>query len=411
MTPIAELGATAGRAWIVHVSADFPDTINPAKTRAVESFVRLADPAFDQDVISLNRVGVGARFVASMARNPWRPVLDISASTTSERTTPVAYRAPGKGVYHVTMLRQVGEWLAEQLAQGERPALLVGHKLAFEGLAVAEAARLLGIPYALTIQGNSDCKVLGSRPDLRRSIGACFHGAAVVVALAPWALTQVTAHLGERQGPTRVIPCAVVSNTLIAPRIGGDGLLSVFHLHNRRLKNLERMAKAIARPALRAAGAQLAIVGDGTAKQVEFAHALVARHTREHVTFEGALPLAEVPARMNRATGYIMPSLRESFGLVFIEALMAGTPIGYPMGCAVDGYFDGMPFAIPVDACSVDAIADAMARMVRDEARLKTTLAQWQDTGGASRFCADAIASAYIEALSIAIANDTPRAA
>jgi len=399
------------RGRIVHVSADYPDTIRPAKTRAIESFVHLADSAFDQEVISLNRADVGFGFVSSVLLHPLRPRLDVQVGTRLGRTTPVLYHAPGKGLYHATMLRQVGEWLAERLSGGERPALIVGHKLTFEGLAVAEAARLLDVPYALTIQGDSDLKVLDSRPDLRASIGTCFHNAAVVVAIAPWALARVTGHLGERQGPTMVVPCAVSSDRCIAPRLDGDGLISVFHLRNSRRKNLGGMAQAITRPAPRSVGARLAIVGDGTAAEVGAAAAMAGGRARGLVTFEGHLPLAEIPARMNRASGYVMPSLRESFGLVFIEALMAGTPIAYPRAWSVDGFFDDLPFAIPVAARSIDSIADAMARLVRDERMMKRALARWQEQGGADRFRADHIAASYIEALSVGADSAVPRVA
>jgi glycosyltransferase involved in cell wall biosynthesis len=112
-----------------------------------------------------------------------------------------------------------------------------------------------------------------------------------------------------------------------------------------------------------------------------------------------------MPARMNRATGFVMPSQRESFGLVFIESLMAGTPIAYPRPWAVDGYFDDQPFALAVDPRSVDAIADAMARLVRDEATMKTALARWQDSGGPARFSTAVIARDYIAALHAAMAG------
>ena len=403
--------APTTRARIVHVSADLPDTVNPAKTRAIETLIGLAQSAFDQQVFSLNRANVGAAFWTSLAFHPSRPRLDVQTGPAGPATTPLVYRAPGKGIYHVSMLRQLGEWLAERLAGGERPALIVGHKLTFEGLAVAEAARLLDIPYALTIQGNSDLKVLDRRPDLRARIAACYHGAAVAVAFAPWAVARVTAHLGARQGPTMIIPCAVANDRCVPPRTDGDGLISAFHLFNYRLKNLGRMARAISRPGPVAAGARLGIIGTGTPAEIDAAQTLAMRHGHGAVVLEGALPLQAMPGRMNRATGYIMPSLRESFGLVFIEALMAGLPIAYPRGWAVDGYFTDLPFAIPVEARSIDSIADAMARLVRDEGQLKQALARWQETGGADRFRTDHIAARYIEALHLAVAGGRPDAA
>jgi glycosyltransferase involved in cell wall biosynthesis len=108
---------------------------------------------------------------------------------------------------------------------------------------------------------------------------------------------------------------------------------------------------------------------------------------------------------MNRATGLVLPSLRESFGLVFIEALFAGLPIIYPKGAAVDGYFDNCSFAIAVDARDPEAIAAAIERLVRDEAKLKADLLAWQNSAEARRFTPGAIARAFTDGLNACVAH------
>lgn len=385
------------RRAILHVSADVPDLIVPAKTPAIATLIALADAAFDQDIVSINRAGAGWGLMADVLGRRMR----VEPRSPTGRTTALTYRAPGRGLFHATRLRALGDWLADRIAAHPRPDLIVGHKLTVEGIAVAQAAARLGIPYALTIQGNTDLKIMAARPDLRPLLARVFHGAAMVVVFAPWALARTQAVLGTRQGPVELVPCAVGQVDCLPPRIGGDGLFSAFHLHNARLKNLHRMASAVDR-----SGAdRLAIGGGGSAEQIAAAQALVPPALRQRVVFEGHVDAAAMPARMNRASGFVMPSQRESFGLVFIESLLAGTPIAYPRGWAVDGYFDHDDFALAVDPGSVEAIAEAMARLLRDEARLKTALAQWQGGDGPVRFATATIARDYVAALTQAMAG------
>ena len=106
---------------------------------------------------------------------------------------------------------------------------------------------------------------------------------------------------------------------------------------------------------------------------------------------------------MNRGAVFAMPSKRESFGMVFAEALLAGCPIVYPRGAAVDGYFDGASFAIGVDARSPDGIAAGLRDLLSDNVARKRDLALWQQDG-ADEFRGSAILAHYAEAITKALA-------
>lgn len=387
---------------VVHVSADFPDPISLEKTPVVRSLVGLTADGFRHQIISLNRRAPGAGSLGGWTFSAGRyPRLVIEAEPF-EAGLVLTYRAPGRGLFHAALLRQLGDWLAERLAADGVPDLLVGHKLTIEGLAVAHAARLLGVPYALSIQGNTDTRLIAARPDLRGQLARVFHEAAVVFPFAPWALRRVEDALGPRAGQVRMLPCPTELDQPMRPRSGGSGLISVFHLRNAALKNLSRMAAAVDRAAI-SGETRLAIVGGGTEADLAGGRALARGSAR--VSFEGPLGRDALPARMNGAIGFVMPSLRESFGLVFIEALFAGLPIIYPAGAAIDGYFDDAGFALRVDARDTGAIARAMERLVREEAELKAELAQWQMSEAAGKFTRAAIADAFSKGLAGAAAG------
>lgn len=66
---------------------------------------------------------------------------------------------------------------------------------------------------------------------------------------------------------------------------------------------------------------------DHDAYQAAFRQALQSSGVAHAVTLAGTVPDAEMPALFRLADGLLMPSLREGFGLVVLEALASATPV------------------------------------------------------------------------------------
>jgi len=80
----------------------------------------------------------------------------------------------------------------------------------------------------------------------------------------------------------------------------------------------------------------------------------------KHVTFTGFIPSDELAAHYNLCDAFIMPSRKEGFGIVFLEAMASGKPV-------IAGNRDGSPDALDqgrlgviVDPTDISAIADAI---------------------------------------------------
>lgn len=396
----AALRSTEAGPRVVHVSGDFPDPFNPAKTPVIRSLLELTDDQFAHDVISLNRVSppLTALPATLLGLRSLR-----SEQQAFPRGTALRYQAPARGIRHRTVLEQLGGQIAASLGSAAQlPDLLAGHKLTIEGIVVHEIARRLELPYALSIQGNTDTRILTARPDLRGLFARIYHGAAVVFPFTPWALREVEQRLGKRTGPTHLLPCPTDLDQPLEP-IAGGGLISVFHLKNYRIKNLAGLAAA-SRMLDRTGGAlPLEIIGGGSEAELAACRRLTA--DQSGISYAGAMDREQLRSRMNRATALVLPSRRESFGLVFIEALFAGIPVIYPKGSSIDGYFDDAPFAIGVDARDPCAIATAMQRVVAEEQQLKACLRDWQGSAAAQAFTRTRISQAFADGLRLAAAG------
>jgi hypothetical protein len=85
--------------------------------------------------------------------------------------------------------------------------------------------------------------------------------------------------------------------------------------------------------------------------------------------------------------------------MVFAEALLAGCPIIYPKDAAVDGYFDGQPFARSVRANDPIELANAMLELLAAQGAVKTALGSWQLSADASSFRRTQILDGYAQAV------------
>jgi glycosyltransferase-like protein len=117
-------------------------------------------------------------------------------------------------------------------------------------------------------------------------------------------------------------------------RLDAPRWLSVGGVESR--KNSVRILRAFLQLRSREPRAQLIVAGgasllDHSAHAAEFqavvAEAGVALGPGGDVVLTGPLPDAEMPALFRQASALAMPSLREGFGLVVLEALACGTPV------------------------------------------------------------------------------------
>ncbi len=376
---------------ILHLSADYPDPLQPAKTRAISNLLALADGR-EHRVVSLNRVGWRAGIEA----------LDF-ADGAGEGHRAVAYGAPPKGLFHERYLLRLADWIAADCeAAGWRPDLIHAHKLSVEGLAAAALARRWGVPLMLTLQGDSDLRIVAAKRDLRARYAEIWREAAVIFAFAPWTTERMAALLGPRQGPARLLPCPILADAPQAPKRGSTTIVSAFHFASAGRKNAAALIRAVGRAGKAIPALRLDLLGGGDPAAFAALAKLARAAAPGRVRFLGAVPNTEVARRLNEAAAFALVSKRESFGMVFSEALLAGAPCLIPKGWGIDGWFEEGSVVVSADPMDDAAIEAGLVRLVRDEVAFKDRLAALGETGGLEPLRRPAIRAAYLEALEAA---------
>jgi len=181
-------------------------------------------------------------------------------------------------------------------------------------------------------------------------------------------------HLGRDETLVPVRDAQILAEVRVRHGIAAHYMLYVGTLQPR--KNLARLIEAFARAAAAPAfaGLQLVLAGkkgwlyDDLFAQVE-RMGLTGR-----VLFPGYVEDADLPALLSGALAFVFPSLYEGFGIPVLEAGACGVPVitsntsSLPEVAGDPSAGSGEAAALLVDPHDVDAIAEAMNRLVTDEA-------------------------------------------
>ncbi len=384
---------------ILHLSADYPDPLVPQKTKAISNLLAMV-PDHGHVVYSLNRT------------NGWRHAIQALAfsDAVGDGHRAVAYRAPPKGIFLVRHLSALAKWIGDDLAdRGLVPDAIHAHKLSIEGLIAEHLADRLHVPVVLSIQGNTDLKIVRARRDLQRRYRQIWQGAAFAFPFAPWAGAGLDALLGPRRGPTQPLPCPGPAEATLPPKVVGPVFRTAFHFRDAANKNAAALIRALGLAAREVPDIRLEIIGGGDARAFNRLIALANDEAPGRVRFLGNVPNREVQSLFNSSCGFAMVSHRESFGMVFSEALQAGCPCLYPRGRAISGYFVDGSVVVSADPGSFTEIASGFVRLAREEQGFKSRLGQMMNAGGLDFLKSAAIAATYRNGLETAMESPGQR--
>ena len=172
---------------------------------------------------------------------------------------------------------------------------------------------------------------------------------------------------------------------------------------NRR-KNLERLLLAYARTRL-ASSAPLVVGGKPDYGVSELLRATLSGDA-SGVRFVGLIPDEDLPAFYSGAAAFVYPSLFEGFGLPVLEAMACGTPVVTSDRTALPELTADA--ALAVDPESVEALAEAMTRILTDKERAEDL--RWRGLERSRLFSWGEMARGTLEVYHAALGTGAPTA-
>jgi glycosyltransferase involved in cell wall biosynthesis len=371
---------------ILHISADFPDPLVPEKTRAVENLLAEAK-GFRHIVYSVNRVS-------------WRK--DIALFPFAEDRTAIAYGAPPYGIRLAHHLALVAEAIRNDLEQKcVMPDLIHAHKFSVEGLIASELSENTGIPYVASLWGDTDIKIFETKKTLRPRYRKIASNAALLLPPAPWTREYFSKALSLDPSHFELLPVMTAGEAIIAPRrVDEPRLISVFALDSWRRKGLDILSQAAMLLEKEMPELAIDVYGRGSPRSLlEASQAIQNAGAANRVRLMGPLPHAKVQSTINRYTAFVMTPRRETFGMVHVEAVLAGVPILWSKGRGIDGLFDGFHIGCRCDPNSAAEVADGIRFLVENERELKKSIARRQSDNSFQPLRRDGIGKRYTDML------------
>jgi len=370
---------------IVHISADFPDPLVPAKTKAVANL--LAETSgFRHVVYSLNRVS-------------WKR--GVRTLAFGDDRVAVAYGAPPYGLGLERFLRPVVDAIIDDLGRaGIRPDLLHAHKFSVDGLVTAGVAAGLKAPFIASVWGDTDIKIVDVKRGLRSRFLEIAASARLLLPAAPWTARYVQSTLAVPAERVEVLPVMTAADDVLPPKTVGNGkLISVFSLDSWKRKGLDVLVEAMDRVARTHADAVLDVFGTGRPQSLfAVAKLLQEGSPRGRVRLRGALSHGTVQPVMNGYVAFVMAPRRETYGMVHAEAALAGLPLLWARDRGIDGLIDP-GIGVRCDPASPAEVADGIAYLITHEQMLKQRLAAQQAAGALRHLQRASIARAYADTL------------
>lgn len=222
--------------------------------------------------------------------------------------------------------------LADRLHREQPFALIHAHFIYTDGVIAARLGRRYGIP-VVTTEHSVWGPALERFPAVRRQVVDALPHIQLVTAVSEAVRASFIASVGDRVR-TGILPNVVDEEAFPAPRTDEpwDPGQILFVGLIRRVKGLDVLVRALARLRQRRPNARLKVIGATFYRAQEADWREVQKLVRElnlesHIDFAGEASPSEVAAAMRGSALLVLPSRREAFGAVLLEALASGTPV------------------------------------------------------------------------------------
>ena len=372
---------------VLHLAVDYPNVFRPENTVAVRNFIR-AGEGLDYFVVALTRTA-----------NPFRAARSDGDGQGDGRVVSMRYWGLPFGILLALSMFIVACRVRREIRhRGITPILVHAHKLTFEGLAGWWLGRWMRIPLVLSIRGEAESKVLRFKPLYRPFLQRILSDAERIYFVSAWFKPVLNRHFRITEDKQRFLPNFVASSeTCVAADRRPDRLLTVLDLNVYRKKGLDRLLPAFRDCLERYPDAHLDIVGRGEPDTIAEIRQRIARlGLADKVTLLGAMPNAALRERLPSYAGMALASHNETFGMVYVEALLAGVPILHSRGTGIDGFIDFVEARVAVDPLDESSIRAGLLRLLDSQADYRDWLVRNRNRIAAA-FDQDRYACEYLE--------------
>lgn len=349
---------------VLHIASDFPGPFSPSHvTVAIRDSMRSLEPAFENYVV-----------VPRRTKKPGRAKVVIEGK---EAHVSVFDPLPS---YFGGSTRLDWFGIARELLADKTPALVHSHKLSYEAAIGDALARYWKIPHLISIRGSSDTHWRNHLPVSRSRFRRLLERSAGNLWLSMWARREIFARTGyvvnqkDVPFPTGVPEAAFAGlERLALPAF--RRLVCVARLDDYEQKGILDLIAGFKLVAQNDRDFGLDIIGPAKPETRDRLMQIIeSAGLAGQIRLMGAMPRSDVLKVMTRYSAFVLLSTNETFGLVFVEAMLTGVPVIYLRDSGIDGYEFASRYGVRCESRQVEDVANAIREMNCKGSQLRAEL-------------------------------------
>ena len=378
---------------LLHLTYDLRDRLNRETTSAVNCLIKESDKIIETFTIDLMRV---TKFREEVVK-----LLDSNHLIINSFGFPYGFML----IKHLNRaFKQVKNAEEKDLIDLRTFDIIHSHKLTFEGYIGSLIAKEMNIPLMVTLR-QTDLRVMKYRPDLRELYRSILLQAKKIIYLLPVMLEFFEDYLGkdffsdEVKSKLVYLPNIVerpIQEVKIIPQ--KKMFLTILRMTKESVirKNVKNLL--IAFKQLKDKTVKLKIIGEG--EYLEKVRSWVKKYgLTERVEFTGYVPNDQIDTFYSEVTAFLLPSFSESFGMVYAESLLNGTPIMWSKGVlGFDRMFDNV--GVGVNPHSAESISNGMNLLIEKNDDFRKSIKSLKSEGRFDIFGANFVRENYEKAIS-----------
>jgi len=244
--------------------------------------------------------------------------------------------------------------------------LIHGHKLTTEGLIASRLSRFFNIPYLISVRGGSDSHNINRLPCSRKKIKEVALNAKHIFFVSPWMKSSYSDFFNVKSSSDFPNICEFSSDLFSYKEcINHKKFISVLSFHQYMRKGIIPLIDAIVSLRNKGIEVELDVYGGGDERSIGMVRGYIKKLECDDLVFlKGEVPRDKLMPSLMNYSGLLLPATNETFGMVYIEALLSGIPILYHNKTGVDGYFDGFNVGVSVESQNVLEIEIQLKKLI-----------------------------------------------
>lgn len=369
---------------VLHIVTDYPDHTHYNNTKAVKNLLLATEGEIDHTVVALRRL---KRFKFIFERFDDYFYFQVPSFPF--------------GLFHVLTSFIYAVILSKKLKKHcVQFNVIHAHKLTIDGLVAFFLSKIMRVKYVLSIRADTDLKFINNKPFSKWIFRMVFKDAKHIYWVSAWAKNVINNKLSYRP----------VSESYLANIVTGDffhdfseesilvakKFIFVGRLESANKKGLLDVIKVLKNfPEL-----SLDVYGPSSINVTERIFKYIKDLDMEdQVKLMGTLPKEKLVLEYKNYCALLMPSKNETFGMVYVEALLNGLPILCCKKSGVDGYVKGSDYFRTVSFGDVEDIGKNIEQLYINQCAIKNKLAKDNVNGKLDFFKRESIKKSYISRL------------